>query len=489
MTDGEGGWTAGECGGRDADRLGNSAVCWTALFFMGRSGPFWEEVRMMKTLKKLAALPEEKFLKCFFGLLSLTFLVGAVCAPDRAAMLQGLWRIVSQPSKISTNYFYVGGYSATLLNMALVSAICLGLFVVFRGKPNNVSTLAVVLTAGFSAWGINIVNIWPTILGVAVYCLVKRVKLGSQVNAMLFSTGIAPLITELLVRYPQAEAVGFHLGGLLLALVVGLVIGFFLPAGMAFSPQVHKGLDLYSAALPLGMTAFLLNGLLYKSFGVELPAAPGADTLAVGSRLLVNSLCGGFFALCVLLALGMGARPRDYWRLLTDRSVANFSAGFGNGVFLLNVGVFGLFILGYYNLVCGNFNAIVLGIIFCMLSTCNSGSHPGNVWPILAGYALAAWVCGWISGAVGGTFTGTLGAQTICVGVCYANGLSPVVRKYGWQYGVLAGALHYLLVTTVPSLHGGYLLYNGGFTAALVCLLLAPQLEHFVKPRDLASQK
>ena len=44
--------------------------------------------------------------------------------------------------------------------------------------------------------------------------------------------------------------------------------------------------------------------------------------------------------------------------------------------------------------------------------------------------------------------------------------------------------LHYLLVTSVPTLHGGYCLYNGGFTAALICIILVPELERFCKTKD-----
>jgi hypothetical protein len=44
---------------------------------------------------------------------------------------------------------------------------------------------------------------------------------------------------------------------------------------------------------------------------------------------------------------------------------------------------------------------------------------------------------------------------------------------------MLAAGLHYLLVTSVPNLHGGFCLYNGGFTACLICLVLVPELEKF----------
>ena len=431
-------------------------------------------------MKKIKALSEGDFLKLVFALISLAFLAGAAAMPDRGTMFSGLWQILSQPCKVSTNYFALGGYAATFLNMGLVCALALGLFLVFRGTPNNVSTLAVILTTGFGSWGINVLNIWPTVLGVLLYALVKKEKPGTLVNAMLFSTGIAPLITDLMVRYPNAEVVGFNLPGILLALGVGLAIGFFLPAGLAFSPKVHKGFDLYSAALPIGMTAFFLQAVLFKTLGVALPAAPAAETLQVASRLTANLFCCVLFGICVLLALALGCRPKDYWRLLTDPAqVTNFSAAYGNAVFLMNLGVFGLFILGYYNLIGATFNSVTFGILFCMLATCNSGSHPGNVWPIMAGYYLASVVCGWLSGLAGGTFAGAINAQAICVGLCYANGLSPISDKYGWPFGILAGAMHYLLVTSVPALHGGYCLYNGGFTAALICLILVPQLERF----------
>ena len=436
-------------------------------------------------MKKIKSLSESDFLKLLFGFLSTAFLIGAVCMPDRGTMFTGLWKIVSQPSKISTNYFAVGGYAATFLNMALVGYLCLALYALLKATATNVSTLAFILTLGFCSWGINILNMWPSMLGVVIYCLVKKEKLSANANAMLFSTGIAPLITELMVRYPNAEAVGFNVPGVLLALAVGFVIGFFLPAGLAMSPKIHKGFDLYSAALPIGMTAFFLQAVLYKTMGVALPAAPDASTLQVASRLTVNVFCCVVFGLCVVFALVLGCRPKDYWRLLTDPAlVTNFSSAYGNAVFLMNVGVYGLFILGYYNLIGGTFNGVTFGIIFCMLATCNSGSHPGNVWPIMLGYVVASAVFGWLSALAGGTFAGAVNAQAIMVGLCYANGLSPIADKYGWQYGFLAAMMHYVLVTSVPSLHGGYCLYNGGFTAALICIILVPQLEKLCRTKE-----
>ena len=439
-------------------------------------------------MNKIKNLSEGSFLKLLFAFLSACFLIAAVCMPDRNQMFTGLWQIMTWPNKISANYFSMGGYAATFLNMGLVCLFSLLLFVVFKGTPNNASTLAVILTVGFGSWGINVLNMWFSILGVVVYGLVKKEKMGGLVNAMLFSTGIAPLITDLLIRYPNADYIGFNWLGLGLALLVGLIIGFFLPAGLAHSPKVHKGFDLYSAALPIGMTAFFLNATLFKTMGVSLPKALSdldPATMQVASQATANIFCCVVFGLCIVFALLLGCKPKDYWRLLTDPAlVTNFSSTYGNATFLMNVGVFGLFILGYYNLIGATFNGITFGIIFCMLATCNSGSHPGNVWPIMLGYFVASLVFGWIAPLLGGTFAFQINAQAICVGLCYANGLSPIADKYGWQYGFVAAVMHYLLVTSVPTLHGGFCLYNGGFTAALICLILVPELEKFFRTKE-----
>jgi hypothetical protein len=436
-------------------------------------------------MKKIKNLSEGSFLKLLFGFLSLCFLVAAFCMPDRSTMFSGLWKILTGTCKISTNYFALGGFAATFLNMGLVCLVSLLLFIVFKGTPNNVSTLAVILTTGFGSWGINVLNIWPTVLGVVIYGLVKKEKMGGLVNAMLFSTGIAPLISELLFRYPGTDYIGFNWLGLGLALVVGFVIGFFLPAGLAHSPKVHKGFDLYSAALPIGMTAFLLNATLFNTMGIDVNALGTNGKMTVTSQSIVNIFCLVVFGLCVVFAFILGCKPKDYWKLLRDPAlVTNFSSTYGNATFLMNVGVFGLFILGYYNLINAPFNGVTFGIVFCMLATCNSGSHPANVWPIMLGYFVASTVCGWIAPLLGGNFTLAINAQAICVGLCYANGLSPIADKYGWRYGFIAAVLHYLLVTSVPKLHGGFCLYNGGFTAALICLIFVPELEKFFRTAE-----
>jgi hypothetical protein len=115
-------------------------------------------------LKRFNDLPERSFLKLFFLFFSLSFLTASFLMPDRSEMLPGLWRILSQPTKAYTNFFAVGGFSATFLNMGLVGLCCTGLYCIPGEKDNSTATLVTILTTGFGSWGIHILNMWfPTL--------------------------------------------------------------------------------------------------------------------------------------------------------------------------------------------------------------------------------------------------------------------------------------------------------------------------------------
>ena len=261
-----------------------------------------------------------------------------------------------------------------------------------------------------------------------------------------------------------------------------MLVGFFIPAGLDNSPKIHKGFTLYSAALPIGLLAFLMQGVLYKAMGVPVPAAISDNS--VGSREIANIFCTIFFTACIVVSRLMGGKLKTYFNMvLHPHHVMDFAAGFGNAAMLMNVGFQGLFILAYLNIIGAEFNGIVFGSIFCWLSTCNSGANPLNTLPIIWGYDLAAGLFQYLSPIAGGEFTQFIHAQSLVVGICYATGLSPISSQYGWLYGVVTSAIHYCLVTTVPELHGGMCLYNGGFTAALVCLLVIPMLEHHFRTK------
>jgi hypothetical protein len=126
-----------------------------------------------------------------------------------------------------------------------------------------------------------------------------------------------------------------------------------------------------------------------------------------------------------------------------------------------------------------------MGAIMCMYAFVAQGVHPRNVFPIMIGYALASFVPFlFFMGGLVDAQKWTLTTQAILVGLCFASGLAPISGKWGFIPGVIAGFMHALLVMNVPLLHGGFCLYNGGFTDGIVAFLLVPVLECFFKPLE-----
>ena len=438
----------------------------------------------MKLNKRFAA--PEAAIRLLFWLFAAACLLAAVCMPGRGQMLAGLKRICVLPYQSSNPYFAAenGGFAGTFLNAALICAICAAVYSLPGSKPDGVSVLAFFLTAGFAFWGITVLNIWFCFAGTLIVCLVRKVNPCTQGNVFLFSTGIAPLITDLLIRYPCAEAHGVTIFGCVLALLACCLIALVLPAGLTHGPKMHKGYDLYNAAVPIGLVAFFLRAVLYRVLGGTL-----ADGVGVGAGegfwAVTNIFCIAVFVLAIVLGLLLGGSFGSYGKLLRDSGFGvDYGAKYGAGTAILNFGIYGLFIVLYYNLIGANWNAATIGCVFCMVCCCFKGSHPGNVWPIMVGYVAASFAAKGLCAALGTDFTTAINAQAIVIGLCFANGLSPVAGKYGWWAGILFGALHYGLVTSVPFTHGGFLLYNGGFTAALICFLFIPVMEMFFKTKD-----
>lgn len=428
----------------------------------------------------------EKAIRLTFWAFTLLCLIAAVVMPDRAEMLRGLGRICMQSGQTVKSYFdpAYGGFAGTFLNVAVVCAACAAIYSLPGSKPDGLSVLAFFLTAGFCFWGTTALNIWFTFAAVLVYCLVKRQKPAAQGNLFLFSTGLAPLITELLFRWPGEEWHGFTVLGCAMAFAVSLVIAFLLAPGLEHSPKMHKGYDIYSAAVPMGFIAFLLRAVLYKVLGGTLMDSVGVG-LGDSFWTISNVFCFVAFGLALVLGLLLGGSFKRYWSLLRDSGYGvDFSAKYGVGTALMNLGIYGLFIVLYYNLIGANWNAATLGCVFCMVCCCFKGSHPGNVWPIMVGYVAASFAAKGLCALLGTEFTLAINAQAIVIGLCFANGLAPIAGRYGWLAGILAAMGHFALVTCVPLMHGAFLLYNGGFTAAIVCFLFVPVLEKFARTRE-----
>ena len=188
-------------------------------------------------MKEKFKLPEQA-IRLWFWLFAVLCLIAAIAMPDRGQMVEGMLRLCTLPYQSANSYFDAsgGGFAGTFLNAAVVCAICAAIYSLPGSKPDGVSVLAYFLTAGFCFWGITVLNIWFCFAGVLLACLVRKVNPCTQGNVFLFSTGIAPLMTDLLVRYPGAEAHGVTFFGAVLTLAAA-VSSFILAAQSGRNPK------------------------------------------------------------------------------------------------------------------------------------------------------------------------------------------------------------------------------------------------------------
>ena len=426
------------------------------------------------SIEKLRKQSSSNILKYMLSAFTLAFLIGAICAPDRSEMFAGFWRILSKPSLLTKDYFFleIGSISGAMFNAFCVGAVCCAMMFLPGATAVGGTVAGYFLTIGFCFFGINLLNILPFIFGTFVYSLIKKQPFAKNINFAMFATALAPLVSEVLWRYPGPDTHGITLLGVVLAIVIGVVVGIAMPALCAQSAVFHKGFDLYNAGPAAGFLCMLIFAIMYKAMGFEAPAI--AATLGEGNAVFCNTFAIICFVLCLAFGLILNGGFKGYGKLVLDSGYkADFTSKYGIGATAINFGIYGLFILAYYNIIGATFTGPTFGVVWCMLAFCAAGSTPLNVLPILIGY-----VVGSLFGAP------ALNAQAIVVGACYASGLAPVTGQYGPIAGLVAGILHYCMVTNIPAIHGGFNLYNGGFTSGLVAFVLVPVLGIFMKSKD-----
>lgn len=436
--------------------------------------------------------------------------VGLLVAAAAACTIYGEWQelpaqlfcIITSPAKLLTDYYALGGLGCALLNAGLCG---MGVWVVLCLLRNTVASSSVlagyflVIAHGF--YGLNILNIWPCFLGVLLYAKVRKQPFGPIFPIALFATALAPFISELLFRYttpdtfdPNAPQTTFL--GVVLSVIMAVIAGFLVPAMIPGVRAMHKGYNLYNAGITIGLLGFFLECLLYPIMGRTVPDALTGDNpvyAANGGAFNAFAVTAFvlFFALCLFEGWRLNGHSfHGYGELLaSDGHNDDFVHQHGMPLCLINLGFHGLSVLGYMSVMIAltdgvGFTGPTCGALLAALSFFAVGQHPRIVWPIFAGYGLLFAIASAI-GAIGGFDPGwTLSSQAYLNGLAFATGLCPIAGKFGWKSGVLAGAICAAMCSSTSVIHGGFVLYNGGFTAGITCFILVPILEHYCRDKE-----
>ena len=389
------------------------------------------------------------------------FLLGAgLILTPQGRLLPGIRAILSSSGVLITDYFVLAGVGPALCNAGTMMLLSLLLARKLVLSCSGVGVAAILIMGGFALFGKNPLNCAPILLGNFLYARFQRKNWGRYLYIGFFSTCLAPFVSYLwgALPLPWGTAAGT---------LAGIGIGFVLPTLAPHTASFHSGYNLYNVGFAAGFLAIAIMSVL-RGFRLD------SQTAMLWQRGIPAGLALWFIAGCLLLfAAGYLLAERDLSTLLriqrhSGRAVADFVFMDGVGPTFMNMAVMGLLCIGYLWLIGGDLNGPTLGAILTTMGFAAFGMHPRSCIPIMAGV--------WGSTIL---LHYRPADPSIQLAALFGLGLAPVAGQFGPLWGIAAGMLHCAIVTTVGSVYGGLNLYNNGFTAGLVALMMVPFIESF----------
>ena len=316
------------------------------------------------------------------------------------------------------------------------------------------------LMGGFALFGKNPVNILPFFLGVWLYSRIKGHPMARYTNAALFSTTLAPIVSDLMLHGSFPFIVRMAV-----ALLGGALIGYLIIPLAEHSFSTHMGYTLFNYGFAGGLMALIIASSIQAMGG-------SIETQMIWQEGLPAPVLLYLILLIVALTLAglwlCGWNPLAYLRIMrhSGRAPTDFVITDGVGAAMVNMGAMGLVSLGYILLIGGDLNGPVVGAILTSIGFGAAGEHPKNTIPVMAGVFIASHIM-----IPSNTDPG------MQLAALFGTALAPISGQFGAHYGVLAGLLHAAVVLATAAPCGGYNLYNNGFAAGLVALVMVSMIQ------------
>lgn len=435
----------------------------------------------------------DKLVALYFSLaFLLAAIISALLGSSIEEGLKGFLTIIKSPAQLITDSFALGSLPGAFFNTFLCGIGCTALMFFLRAKCNFSTYAGFFLVVGHAFFGLNFLNMWPPILGILVYSLVKKQHFSDNLAIAFYSTAFGPFFSEILFRYPLTCT--SPISAAIALIVLSLFLGFAVPALLNGAKLLHREMCLYNGGLAFGLLGMLIFSFMYYIMGQSaeksVPVLPYTQDQVIFNFIF----CNAFFVVVFLVALAIGwymnaGSFKGYGKLLKDPGFkTDFLELYGDGVTMINLGFYGIMMLIYFDLCIlltdgVSFNGPVCGIVLAAVTFSASGQHPKNVWPILAGYALMQILITALTAIYGTPMTWSVSTQAFMNGAAFATGLCPFTGRYGKRFGVLAGMISATICTSTLSMHGGFMLYNSGLVAGMTALILSPFIDHYRKEK------
>jgi len=415
----------------------------------------------MTTALNIRPRLQEKFLKRPYrvqGLLFIIFILQGFFYETPKGIALGLREIIINPDILVTDYIAVGGLGATFVNVGLAGLISLVALSLAKHETTGLTLGALGLVTGFAFFGKNPVNMFPIIMGGYLYSRYAKAPPKNCILPAILGTCLAPAVTQLAFAHHIPTWLGIILG-----LLIGLFIGFIMNPVAAAMRKTHEDYNLYNVGFAAGIIGLCIFAL-FRSLGIDFTLSniwSGGYNFELALFLLILSI---YFTICGILSLGdklslleiikIDAEDHDYYKKHAEKSY-------------IAMGIMGLACLGFMFILNGEYSGPVIGAILSVVGFGAFGKALPSAAPVVAGAMLAALASFLIIGT-------PINYRGFLVAALFSTCLSPLSRKFGFKWGMVAGFLHLSLASHVGFFHGGMNLYNNGFAGGLAAMMLLP---------------
>lgn len=369
----------------------------------------------------------------------------------------GILNIIVSKDVLLTDNLKSGGIGAAFINTSLLGLINIGIIYKNKMKINGALIASVFTVMGFSFLGKNIFNIWPMYIGGLLYAHYQKIDFKSILVVIIFSTALAPLVTEFCFSLNFPLHIGIPLG-----IGLGIVCGFVITPLAANLSKVHDGYNLYNVGFTAGLIGTIVNSIL-KSYEITIENHLNLSyeyDLIIEIILFIFSL---FLVISGFIANGKSFSGYKTLLCFSGRAITDYTQLSGCGLTLINMGLMGLISTFFVMIIGGTFNGPILGGILTIIGFSAFGKNPKNCIPIFIGVLLAGTLKIW-----------DIKSTSVIIAGLFGTTLAPISGEYGPLAGIFAGFMHLSVVMNVGIIHGGINLYNNGFSGGIVAAVLFP---------------
>ncbi|MBQ8638843.1 MAG: DUF1576 domain-containing protein [Lachnospiraceae bacterium] len=422
--------------------------------------------------EKLRKKIEGKELKAFAWFSAALLIVSAFFLASPSEILEGMKQIVLSKDALITDYFKLAGHGAAFFNAGLVLIIGILLVQAVKLPFTGITMAALFIDVCYGFWGKNPVNMLPILSGVFLYSRIHKTHMSRYLYTALFGVCLGPIVTEMMYILPFS---GF--ANLAATAAIGILIGLMLPPLSAHTASMHMGYNLFNVGFSAGILAFGIVCVM-RSFALEVaPVFIWQEGIHPGITVGVYL----YFILAFLYGLWLKKGDiRAFWNITRHpgRAVADFVIMDGPGATLMNMSAVGIIGETYILLIGGDLSGPVQGAVFMAFGFAAFGAHVKNYIPVLLGVFLSTFITQYTPVTAG-----------IQIAALFAVGLAPIAGQFGPFCGIIAGFLHAAIVMYTSQMYGGLNLYNNGFSAGWVAILLVPMIESFMQRFKMRRRK